>query len=537
MAHPYRSKKRKRINSVFRLYSGHEAGFWVELSWRWFVAFVMRWLTAHMTTWGFAGALCLGNLAAGQTLDNLLVFNQVGNEVVLAYDGMLYKTNVDKDQILPYAPFPSDSLFAPNTKPASNSGLLTEEYFWLWDSSIGSIVRYDREGVAYITAQNPTLTRFSHVAAAHPQSGNPLVFGGYGFYRAKDFFIEFDADLGEWREVPSVVGEDDPPPSMRGRLLALSDSSTVVFVGGVVSKTVTMPLYNELNLERAWAFDTVNRRWARLPIDDVLHCLLRESTMRLLKDFRGYESVFVGIHPKTDLTVCTSAVHPEMETGTVFLWHPASNRYAILETRFEFNTGIRLTALTASDDSLTIHQVGLDRSGDTPLVMKHQTRALDASITWRMLELPGEPIMPPHMLGLLVLLIGITATGAWRLRTRKGIWYTAGDTEMRVRNGLTESIEVLPPNAREILTAMASKPPGTLIMREDLEKAFDGRAYSMDTLRTVMNRAISAVNDVGEHRLGKEIIQRIPSPEDKRRQVYVLAVPVRLKGKRDSTPA
>ena len=108
---------------------------------------------------------------------------------------------------------------------------------------------------------------------------------------------------------------------------------------------------------------------------------------------------------------------------------------------------------------------------------------------------------------------------------------------MRVQNGLTESIEVLPPNAREILTAMASKPPGTLIMREDLEKAFDGRAYSMDTLRTVMNRAISAINDVGEHRLGQEIIQRIPSPEDKRRQVYVLTVPVRLKGKRGSTQA
>ena len=522
---------------MVRLYGGHEDGFGVELSWRWFVAFVMRWLAAHMITWGFAGALCLGNLAAGQTLDNLLVFNQVGNEVVLAYDGMLYKANVDKDQVLPYAPFPSDSLFAPNTKPTSNSGLLTEEYFWLWDSSIGSIVRYDREGVAHITAQNPTLTRFSHVATAHPQGGNPLVFGGYGFYRAKDFFIEFDTDLGEWREVPSVVGDDDPPPSMRGRLLALGDSSAVVYAGGVVSKTETMPLYNELDLERAWAFDTVKGSWSRLPIDDVLHCLLRESTMRLLKDFRGHESVFVGIHPKTDVTVCTSAVHPEMETGAVFLWHPASNRYAILETRFEFNAGIRLTALTASDDSLTIHQVGLDGSGNIPLMMKHQTKALDASIAWRTLELAEEPIVPPHILGALALLLGITATGAWRLRTRKGIWYTAGDTEMRVRNGLTESIEVLPPNAREILTAMASKPPGTLIMREDLEKAFDGHAYSMDTLRTVMNRAISAINDVGEHRLGKEIIQRIPSPEDKRRQVYVLTVPVRLKGKRDPISA
>ena len=57
----------------------------------------MRWLVAHIVVWSFAGVLCLGNLAAGQTLDNLLVFNQVGNEVVLGYDGMLYKANVNKD--------------------------------------------------------------------------------------------------------------------------------------------------------------------------------------------------------------------------------------------------------------------------------------------------------------------------------------------------------------------------------------------------------------------------------------------------------
>jgi len=49
----------------------------------------MRPLVAHLIIWSFAEILYPGNIASGQTLDNLLVFNQVGNEVVLGYDGMI----------------------------------------------------------------------------------------------------------------------------------------------------------------------------------------------------------------------------------------------------------------------------------------------------------------------------------------------------------------------------------------------------------------------------------------------------------------
>jgi hypothetical protein len=63
-----------------------------------------------------------------------------------------------------------------------------------------------------------------------------------------------------------------------------------------------------------------------------------------------------------------------------------------------------------------------------------------------------------------------------------------------------------------------------MIDREDLERPFSERAYNPDTLRTVTNRALVAINELGQQELGRDIVDRRPVADDKRRQEYIMTV-------------
>ena len=158
---------------------------------------------------------------SGQTLDDLLILPQTNDASFIGLEDSIYRLDLRSGELNRHAPFPDRSLFAPNTLPQHNSSVASGNELWLWDSSIGSVVHIDSLGQSTVFPREagPTYSRFNHISTLHPISRLPLVFGGYGFYRAKNFFIFFDPGLGEWHEAPATSGRYDPPPRHRGRLL------------------------------------------------------------------------------------------------------------------------------------------------------------------------------------------------------------------------------------------------------------------------------------------------------------------------------
>ncbi|NBW93977.1 MAG: hypothetical protein EBR20_06380 [Bacteroidetes bacterium] len=73
-------------------------------------------------------------------LEDIVIYDQAGAEVMFGHDGWLYKAEITQGDVQPFAAMPADTLFAPNTYPQYNSAVLTATHFWIWDSSVGTVV-------------------------------------------------------------------------------------------------------------------------------------------------------------------------------------------------------------------------------------------------------------------------------------------------------------------------------------------------------------------------------------------------------------
>lgn len=113
---------------------------------------------------------------------------------------------------------------------------------------------------------------------------------------------------------------------------------------------------------------------------------------------------------------------------------------------------------------------------------------------------------------------------SWCVRLRLSLQLVSSRNQLRVRRGMVESHLALPPNATILLAYMCQSPPGTRFAREDVERPFSERAYNVDTLRTVTNRALTAINELGQQELGRDIVHRQAVLDDKRRQEYAVVV-------------
>jgi len=464
----------------------------------------------------------------GQVLEDIVIYDQAGAEVMFGHDGWLYKAEITQGDVQPFAAMPADTLFAPNTYPQYNSAVLTATHFWIWDSSVGTVVRYDRESRSTVFSKRPSLTRFSHNAVAHPTLGHPLVFGGYGYYRAKDFFLQFVPSLGEWRELPASRRVTDPPPLVQSTLLDYEDGKTVLLVEGHTSDNELMPLYNRRLVGKAWSFDVEAGAWSPIPFDPILGCLMRPATTAIDQDFRGEGRVLIGVLSLTSTGRCNQDLDPPLESGRVFIWQPERRRYAILETRVTFNGNTLPAGLLVTDDSLAIAQVGFSGDAEVPIRLVNQTIPLPETIVWRPLRLKQDRFWFWAIGIPLVLVLAVLTLLVWRVRRHKLIRYRKGAGEIRLQAGFSESVEGLPPNALAVLVFMASAPRGTHFGREDLESAFEDRAYAPDTLRTITNRALATINEIGNRRFDCDIIERRQGLDDKRRQLYFLTVRVKL---------
>ena len=84
-------------------------------------------------------------------------------------------------------------------------------------------------------------------------------YGGYGFWRANNFFTYFDESTTEWEYYPTK-GFNFPPEAYGGSCFLLGD--TFYSVGGLEIDKFT-GLEGEINKD-IWTFDFITRKWTNL---------------------------------------------------------------------------------------------------------------------------------------------------------------------------------------------------------------------------------------------------------------------------------
>lgn len=476
-------------------------------------------------TIGIAALCCTVVSTSGQSIDDVLLFQQQGGAVFAAHGETIYRMDLDAEEFLPFASMPDRTLFRANTQPNVNSVAASDSLLWIWDSSIGSVVWYDSLGRVTVSEHWPSQTRFNHVSALRPDTGEPLVFGGYGYYRASDFFIYFDLSHREWREVPWVRGPDDPPAQMNGRLVADPHRPEVYLFEGYTALENYRSLYNIAHPDVARAFHLPSGRWRQIPMNEDVACAMRGPSLWISDSLEKGVSTFISVYSRQwRAHWCDGEGYSGLEAGSVILWQPSLSRYAALPELASFSGSTRLAAVRVKDNKLTLYQVGLSDDKEKPLRVVTRTQSLPAVKEWTPLPAPRDraPLLQWLLGGMM--LAGLVMWISWFVRFRVRLRLVPSHHEIRIRRGLIESRVTLPRNVIELLVHLCQYSPGTMIDREDLERPFSERAYNPDTLRTVTNRALVAINELGQQELGRDIVDRRPVADDKRRQEYIMTV-------------
>ncbi len=116
--------------------------------------------------------------------DELYLYPQNDDLVFLARGDSLYRVDMKQGEALPFAAMPDASFFLSNTKPGPHASIISDSRLWMWDNGIGSTFSYELSGAMAAYPQYPSRTRYAHASTTRPDTGEPLVFGGYGYYRA-----------------------------------------------------------------------------------------------------------------------------------------------------------------------------------------------------------------------------------------------------------------------------------------------------------------------------------------------------------------
>jgi len=235
--------------------------------------------------------------------------------------------------MVPLAKKPPMSLFGENRHPSPRSAVISDSVLWMWDRSIGSVWSIRPDGSQEYYQRPSSGSRYSHGATTRPDTGEPLVFGGYGNFRAKDFFIYFDTSLGEWRELPHKKGKDDPEPQMHPHIIDVGNGRDVYLIQGNVSVSDTgAPIQHDKQASSlALVFDVSERVWRKTPMNHEVACLITTQARDRQFNFRSSGTVYGGILKPTS-NVCRNyfaTLNRSSESQIVF-WRPETSEWASL---------------------------------------------------------------------------------------------------------------------------------------------------------------------------------------------------------------
>ena len=455
---------------------------------------------------------------------DLNVYPQSGNLLFLSDPDSIYLVNLETRDRVSIASMPDASHFLKTSMPRASSAAVLDTTLWLWDASVGSTFSFGPSGLTGAFPQYPSRTRFKHAATTRPDTGEPLVFGGYGYYRAKDFFIYFDTALEQWRELPHQYGPYDPEPQVGASLLDIGNGRDVYMVQGHVSAEKSMPYYVERTQPLALLFDIEKREWRPTPMNEEVACLISTQAKNNRPDFRGLGKTFAGmLYPVSE--ACDYYFKGKPKRASLVFWQPDSGKWALQDVAAELPANYHLIGFSFDDRTATAYFFkvpGMD-------TREIETRSFPIADTLAWLSLPEVAAPPVRWYWWLVTLpaLGTFGVGIWFFRFRQCLYLMPEENMLFIQKGTLALQKRLLTNATAILSFLREHPRGKWLNREELEYPFTSMAYEPDALRTTVNRALSNVNDIGQQEMGLDLVERRPSLSDKRKQEYRLNPKVR----------
>lgn len=409
---------------------------------------------------------------------------------------------------------------------------------WIWDASGGTPMRLPlREGErAYAYPRRSWYALFGHAPGIRPETGNPVLYGGYGYYRAQDFLLEFDPEADTWRELPARFGSPTPGPRNAAWMLTGWDARRILLLGGSVAQSGQSPPVYSDELRDAWVYDPADSTWSEVDVDPGLVCSLKQWI---------YTKVSVATHPSTGSVAfpvtCPTAAFPDR---TMVQWRPLAGTVDVL--------GVLPRDLALQQVPLGTYIVP---GSDSVTAMFWQVRRGRPPVEWTVhrFRFPlrtgygpagaGDGTRPgawlPWLAGLLLAATaGAIALARRRQRVPEGtvphrrvirVEATAGHGAIRLADGVDEHRPELSIHAAELLTFVARRQAdaGQVLDAEEVNDLFLSRYRDPDTARVTKNRALDQLNEAFVRLYGMPLLERRRSPVDRRRVEYVIGFALR----------
>ncbi|MEQ9105095.1 MAG: hypothetical protein RIE53_10380 [Rhodothermales bacterium] len=418
-----------------------------------------------------------------------------------------------------------------NAHPAwySSAVNLSTDEIWLWDRSVGATVKVLVSDSLYVDfrPRRSSQTQFEHAGGLNPHTGSPIAFSGYGYYRAKDFVVEFDPELNTWREI-SVIEGPTPSPRMGGVSgFGFSDSLFVVVGGKQQVRNSNPPIYSD-PVQDAWALDLDRKKWTRLPFEPWLECHI-ESTARNLGQLpadRARSSL---------LFLITELCH--VPSGNVSLinnvveWRPADGVLRSIGILDRIPQPQKLAQLhhTVGLDSIRLGFLAKDSS--VPFVDWDYTEVRVPRVDdgeWLRLSPPPKTLGKTWVVvsvGLLLLIPFTTYVYKKRRRTKTHISVKRDSLYVHVDD--VTYVNPIPQYVQVVLSVVAEQATDSdQIDVEHLDNMLLQWYPDPESARTMRNKAFTELNDIALRLTGREFILRSRREDDGRRFYYRVVVPV-----------
>lgn len=442
------------------------------------------------------------------------LYHQVDGSLFLSHRDTLYQVDVDMEEIDPISVMPSASIFGPNRYPTPSSAVVSDSGLWMWDRSVGTAVFLRPDESQKLYPLQSTGSRFSHAATTRPDTGEPLVFGGYGNFRAKDFFLFFDTKTREWREISHQKGEFDPKPQKQSYILDIGNGRDVYLIQGFVSNEELPPLYDKIATPSALIFDFSKKVWSRTRMNEEVACLITTPVKNRQFNFRGEGLVYGGLLFPTS-NQCSSSYQTLQRflVPHITFWRPETSEWASYPVEITFPTNRYPIGFVFDDNEIGILLLRLDSGGNLSIsIWKYP---IPESILWSTLPKEGEKV---RWIGILVALIFMSVMGLIGQITFRRVFLVCSprNKSLIVKRGLTIKEINISQGAATLLAFLLREGSDQWRNRSSLEQAFLDYRYEQDTLRTVINRAINDLNTLSRSELGVDMILRRSSENDKR---------------------
>lgn len=461
------------------------------------------------------------HLGLSQTSDNLMIFNQGAHISVVGSGGKLYWIDLEKGETTLLGPYPSDSLFEYNTYPNQKSGAIGDGEFFLWDSSIGSVVRYGKDGTGTVYQSRATMSFFNHASAYNGAINAPVVFGGYGFWRASDFFLYFDTSQSSWQEMTQTDAPDRPRSRQNARLLYSSPDSVIYIIGGDTSDKYYNYSINTAIDDDAWAFHTPTGEYEPIFFPP-----------ELKRAFSG-PAVIEWFSPKTNEQHFVSMSSKDQgSTGgdqVINFWKPKSDEYATIETQFKPLPNHRIAAISISGDSMHILQVPRFTGMNQPPAINQVAIKIPYPVSFSSRN---------NSLGntlLFIVLAILVIPSIYSLTKRKlnpikspFVRFQQGDFYITIYSDDTALKRVLSSNSLLLIGLLKDLEHGVQIpLKRLLERYQELSQLDDSSSRTVLYRSIAEINDVFVATCSEVLIQKTKDSKDRRSILLSLNFPIK----------